>query len=196
MAKQNAVPTKEKGSAREQILETATRLFYQYGFRAVGIDTIIAESGVAKMTLYKHFPSKDDLIVAYLERSNMAWWTWVEETIKPFENQPKKQLETIFEGVAKIAGSPQCMGCTFTSAAGEFPNLDHIGHQAARLHKEQVLAKFKELAKAAKLKEPQAVAEHLALLLDGAWNAARMFGPNSHAKQVAEAAKTIIKAYG
>ncbi|MGL4609586.1 MAG: TetR/AcrR family transcriptional regulator, partial [Trueperaceae bacterium] len=57
-----------KSTAREQILETATRLFYQQGFRAVGIDTIIAESGVAKMTLYKHFPSKDDLIVAYLER--------------------------------------------------------------------------------------------------------------------------------
>jgi AcrR family transcriptional regulator len=184
-----------KSRAREQILETATKLFYRQGFRAVGIDTIIAESGVAKMTLYKHFPSKDDLIVAYLERSNAAWWGWVEEVTKPFEGKPRKQLETIFEGVAKLASSPQCMGCTFTGAAGEFPELDHAGHKAAKVHKEQVLAKFKELAKAAKLKEPQAVAEHLTLLLDGAWNAARMFGPNSHAKRVAEAAKIILKAH-
>jgi AcrR family transcriptional regulator len=184
-----------KSAAREQILETATRLFYQHGFRAVGIDTIIAESGVAKMTLYKHFPSKDDLIVAYLQRSNEAWWQWVEGVTKPFAGKPRKQLELVFEGVAKIASSPQCMGCTFTVAASEFPELNHPGHKVALEHKKQVLAKFKELAKAAKLRQPQVVAEQLALLLDGAWNAARMFGANSHAKQVANAAKAIMTAY-
>jgi AcrR family transcriptional regulator len=187
--------TKTKSSVREQILETATKLFYQNGFRAVGIDTIIAESGVAKMTLYKHFRSKDELIVAYLERSNQGFWGWCEEVIKPFEGNPKRQLETIFEGVAELASSPQCMGCTFTGAAGEFPELDHPGHKAALQHKKQVLAKFKELAKAAKLRQPQVVAEQLLMLMDGAWNAARMFGPNSHAKRVAEAAKVIINAY-
>lgn len=188
-------PTPMKPSAREQILQTATRLFYHRGFRAVGIDTIIAESGVAKMTLYKHFPSKDDLIVAYLDRSNEAFWAWCEEVAKCFEGNPRRQLETIFEGVAKLASSPQCFGCTFTGAAGEFPELDHPGHQAASRHKKQVLVKFKELAKAANLRQPQTVAEQLALLLDGAWNAARMFGPNSHAKQVADAAKLIIAAH-
>jgi AcrR family transcriptional regulator len=187
--------TKLKSSAREQILETATTLFYQNGFRAVGIDKVIAESGVAKMTLYKHFPSKDDLIVAYLERSNEAFWTWLEGTIKPFEGNPTKQLETIFEGVAKLASSPQCMGCTFTGAAGEFPDLGHPGHKAALEHKQQVLERFKDLAKAANLHQPQAVAEQLLMLMDGAWNAARIFGPNNHAKQVAEAAKTIIAAH-
>jgi AcrR family transcriptional regulator len=187
--------TTRKSSAREQILETASKLFYHHGFRAVGIDTIIAESGVAKMTLYKHFPSKDDLIVAYLERSNQAFWEWCEDVIRPFEGNPKKQLEVIFEGIAKLASSPQCLGCTFTGAAGEFPALEHPGHKAALEHKKQVLAKFKELAKAAKLRQPQTVAEHLSLVLDGAWNAARMFGPNSHAKQVANAAKIIIAAH-
>jgi AcrR family transcriptional regulator len=184
-----------KSIAREHILETATKLFYQHGFRAVGIDKVIAESGVAKMTLYKHFPSKDDLIVAYLQRSNEAWWGWFEEVTKPFEGKPKKQLEIVFEGVAKIASSPQCMGCTFTVAASEFPDLNHPGHRAALEHKKQVLARFKELAKAAKLHQPSTVAEQLALLLDGAWNAARMFGAGSHAKQVADAAKAIMTAY-
>jgi AcrR family transcriptional regulator len=185
----------EKLSAREQILQTATRLFYHQGFRAVGIDTIIAESGVAKMTLYKHFPSKDDLIVAYLNRSNEAFWEWCDAETKPFEGDPKRQLEVIFEGVAKLASSPQCFGCTFTGAAGEFPELEHPGHKAALEHKKQVLAKFKELTKAAHLRQPQVVSEQLLMLMDGAWNAARMFGPNSHAKQVADAAKLIIAAH-
>lgn len=182
-------------SSKEKILETATRLFYQRGFRAVGIDTIIAESGVAKMTFYKHFPSKDDLIVAYVEASNVSWWAWVEEVTAPLNGKPRRQLETIFEGVAKIASSPQCMGCTFTVAVSEFPELDHPGHKAARAHKEQVLARLEELAKAAKLKQPKVLAEELLMLMDGAWNAARMFGPNSHAKQVAHAAKIMITSH-
>ncbi len=186
---------KEKLSAKAQILETATRLFYQRGFRAVGIDTIIAESGVAKMTFYKHFPSKDDLIVAYLELSNQNFWAWCDGVIQPFEGKPRRQLETIFEGVAKIASSPQCMGCTFTVAASEFPGLDHPGHKAAKAHKEQILAKFEALGKAAKLKRPRVLAESLLMLMDGAWNAARMFGAGNYAGQVAGAAKTLIAAH-
>jgi AcrR family transcriptional regulator len=189
------VAMKEKTSAKAQILETATRLFYQKGFRAVGIDTIIAESGVAKMTFYKHFPSKDDLIVAYLEASNQGFWTWCEGVMKPLEGKPSKQLEAIFEGVAKLASSPQCLGCTFTVAAGEFPDLDHPSHRAAKAHKEQVLARFETLAKAARLKHPKALSESLLMLMDGAWNAARMFGTGNYAAQVASAARTIIAAH-
>jgi AcrR family transcriptional regulator len=70
-------------SARGQILTTAARLFYRHGVRAVGIDTIIAASGVAKMTLYRHFPSKDDLVVAFLERTHAEFWAWLEEAIRP-----------------------------------------------------------------------------------------------------------------
>jgi AcrR family transcriptional regulator len=181
--------------AKAQILETAARLFYQKGFRAVGVDTIIAESGVAKMTFYKHFPSKDDLIVAYLELSNQHFWNWCETVIKPFEGKPKRQLEAIFEGVATLASSPQCLGCTFTVAAAEFPDLGNAVHKAAMTHKEQVLTKFEELASAAKLKQPRKLAEQLLMLMDGAWNAARMFGPNNYAKQVADAAKVLIAAH-
>jgi AcrR family transcriptional regulator len=186
---------KEKLPAKAQILETAARLFYHKGFRAVGVDTIIAESGVAKMTFYKHFPSKDDLIVAYLELSNQHFWTWCEAVIKPLEGKPKRQLETIFEGIAARSSSPQCLGCTFTVAASEFPELDHPGHKIAIAHKEQVLAKFEALAKAAKLKQSKALAESLLMLMDGAWNAARIFGAGSYAKGVAEAAKILIAAH-
>ena len=78
----------EEGSAsvapaRERILQTAERLFYRDGYRAVGVDTIVAESGVAKMTLYRHFPSKDDLIVVYLERTNLQLLAWMDGLIAP-----------------------------------------------------------------------------------------------------------------
>ena len=184
-----------RGSARNKILETAGGLFYRYGFRAVGVDTVIAASGVAKMTLYKHFPSKDALITAYLERSNESFWGWWDAVTEPFAGDPRRQLEAVFAGVAVLASSPQCLGCTFTVAAGEFPELEHPGHRVAREHKQQVLARLEELAVAAGLREPRTVAEQLLLLMVGAWNAARVFGPGSHAKRAGEAANLILAAY-
>ncbi len=184
-----------RGSARDKILETAGGLFYRHGFRAVGVDTVIAASGVAKMTLYKHFPSKDALVVAYLGRSNEAFWGWWDEVTGPFAGDPQRQLEAVFEGVGRLASSPACLGCTFAGAAGEFPEPEHPGHQAALAHKEAVLGRLEGLAAAAGLREPRAVAESLLLLMDGAWTAARVFGPGNHAQRAGDAAKLVMAAY-
>lgn len=182
---------RENSPAREQILETAAQLFYREGFRAVGIDRIIAESGVAKMTLYKHFPSKDDLIVAYLERSNQHFWKLYAERVEPLPTA-RERLEALFDWVAERAVSPACLGCTFSVNAAEFPSLDSPSHQAAIRHKQAILQKLEELGLEAGAKDPRGLAESLLLLMDGAWNAARMFGPGSHAGRVAEAAKMLI----
>ena len=114
---------------------------------------------------------------------------------EPFAGDPRRQLEAVFAGVAVLASSPQCLGCTFTVAAGEFPEPEHPGHRVAREHKQQVLGRLEELAVAAGLREPRTVAEQLLLLMDGAWNAARVFGPGSHAKRAGEAANLILAAY-
>ena len=135
-----------RSAARERILETAERLFYRDGYRAVGVDTIVAESGVAKMTLYRHFPSKDDLIAAYLERTNEQLLAWMEGLIAPHRD-PRAALEAVFDGVAKLASSPECLGCAFVAAAGEFPEPDHPGHQAAAAHKRAVVDRLRELAR-------------------------------------------------
>ncbi|MDA0243378.1 MAG: TetR/AcrR family transcriptional regulator [Chloroflexi bacterium] len=180
--------------ARERILETAASLFYREGFRAVGIDTIIAESGVAKMTLYRHYPSKDDLIVAYLERAHTKFWQAIQQAIAPYAGQPVRQLEAIFEWVAHIAISPTCLGCTFMGAANEFPELTHQGHQVGLAHKRAVLNLLAELAAEAGARQPTVLAAQLLLLMDGAWNAARMFGPGNHGAEAASAAQTLIAA--
>jgi AcrR family transcriptional regulator len=178
-------------SARERILDTASELFYRDGYHAVGIDTIIAASGVAKMTLYRHFASKDELIAAYLERSNAEFMAWLEEAASAVD-EPRAKLLAAFDAIGKLATSARCLGCTFQGAASEFPELDHPGHRVALDHKRAVIDRFAGLAREAGLRDPDRLAAQLLLLMDGAWVAARMFGSDNHAGSVAEAARVLI----
>jgi AcrR family transcriptional regulator len=181
-------------SARERILETAQRLFYRDGFRAVGVDTIIAEAGVAKMSLYRHFPSKDDLIVAYLDESNRQYWQWLEGEVADIDD-PLDKLIGMFEAIEKLATSPECLGCTFQGTAAEFPDRDHPGHQLAIEHKNAVRARFSRLAGEAGLRDPDTLGDRLLILMDGAWVAARMYGPENPAKGLVATATTLIEAH-
>ena len=180
--------------ARERILETAACLFYEDGIHAVGVDTVIAESGVAKMTLYRHFPSKDDLIAAYLERANQRFWAWLEAEMAATPD-PRAKLLRAFRALGRRATSPACRGCGFQGAAAEFPDPAHPAHKVALAHKRQVVERFTALGRAARLRAPEALAEQLLLLMDGAWVAARVFGPKSPATRVAEAARALIAAH-
>ena len=179
--------------ARDRILETAQRLFYRDGFRAVGIDTIIAEAGVAKMTLYRHFASKDDLIVAYLEESNRQFWEWLNSATDNLKD-PLERLMAIFEEVERVSTSPQCLGCAFQGTAAEFPDRDHRGHQVALAHKQAALDRFADLARQGGLDDPEHLADQLLLLMDGAWLAARMFGPDNPARGLTTAARALTAA--
>jgi AcrR family transcriptional regulator len=190
-----AMTTGRERSARERLLDTASELFYRYGYHAVGIDTIVERSGVAKMTLYRHFPSKDDLIAAYLERADAEFWDWLDGEIARVDD-PKAKLVAAYQATAKLATSAQCLGCTFQAAASEFPELGHKGHQVALEHKRRVLGRLAGLARDAALRDPDELAAQLLLLMDGAWVAARMFGPANHAASAATAAWALIEAHG
>jgi len=181
-------------SARERLLDTASELFYRDGYHAVGIDTIVERSGVAKMTLYRYFRSKDELIAAYLERSNAEFMAWLEDALARVED-PRAQLVAAFDAVGKLATSTRCLGCTFQGAASEFPEMDHPGHRVALAHKRAVLDRFTGLAREAGLRDPERLAAQLLLLMDGAWVAARMFGPDNHAVSVADAARALIESH-
>jgi len=180
---------------KERLFETAARLFFQYGYRAIGVDTIAAESGIGKMTLYRHYPSKDDLIVAFLQDSDEEFWEYFESSTKEAPTARKKLL-AFFEALQSYVISPACYGCPFINVATEYPDVRYAGHQVAMEHKKSVRARFTQLAEEAGARQPEALANALHLLMDGAYIAARMYGasPQNPAVNVAEAARQLIDA--
>jgi AcrR family transcriptional regulator len=189
------VTGKATSSPRDRLLETAGALFQRYGFQAVGIDRILAESGVAKMTLYRYFASKDEMIAAYLERADAQFWSWANAAMEKAPT-PKAKLIAFFEAVGDLASSPECLGCVFQGAAMAFPEIEHPGHQIAVRHKLAVRERLTVLATDAKLTQPEALGVQLALLVDGAWIAARTFRHmDNPARSVTQAAKALIEAH-
>lgn len=178
-------------SSRAQILETAAELFFRDGYRAVGIDTIVAASGVAKMTLYRHFPSKDELIAAYLEGVNRQFWEWFDESTAG-SLTARERLLAFFHALEKLAGSPTCYGCPFLNAAVDFPDSSHPGHRIALEHKKAVRQRLRDLAGEAGAEAPELLGDQLFLLMDGAFMAVRLFGPDNPACKVAAAAEGLL----
>jgi AcrR family transcriptional regulator len=181
---------------KEKLFQTAARLFYQHGYRAVGVDTIAAESGIGKMTLYRHYPSKDDLIVAFLRDSDDEFWEYFEQSTQDAPGTREKLL-AFFAALQSYATSPACYGCPFINVATEYPEVGYAGHQVALEHKQSVRARFIQLAEEAGARHPEALANALLLLMDGAYMAARMYGtsPENPAADVAEAARRLIDAH-
>jgi AcrR family transcriptional regulator len=184
---------KTKATPKERLFQIAARLFYRHGYRAVGVDTIAAESGIGKMTLYRHYPSKDDLIVAYLQNSDEIFWENFEQIIKDAVT-PRDKLLAFFESLQNYVNTPACYGCPFLNVATEYPETDYPGHQIALEHKQSVRAKFRGLAREAGAREPEVLADQLFLLMDGAYMASRMFGTKNPASHLASAAKVLIDA--
>ena len=182
---------KTEATPREKIFQTASRLFYQNGYRAVGVDTIAAESGIGKMTLYRHFPSKDDLIIAYLKDSDESFWSNFEQIIGDAPSAREKLL-AFFHALQEYVNTPACYGCPFLNVASEYPETDYPGHQTAIEHKQSVRARFRQLAGEAGAKNPEVLADQLFLLMDGAYMAARMFGAKNPASHLADAARILI----
>lgn len=178
---------------KQKLFQKAARLFYKHGYRAIGVDTIAAESGIGKMTLYRHYPSKDDLIVAYLKDSDETFWENFEQITKD-ATTPRDKLLAFFESLQDYIKTPACYGCPFLNVATEYPETDHPGHKIALEHKQSVRAKFRGLAKEAGAREPEVLADQLFLLMDGAYMASRMFGVKNPASHLASAAKILIDA--
>jgi AcrR family transcriptional regulator len=182
---------KTEVAPKDKLFQTAARLFYQHGYRAVGVDTIAAESGISKMTLYRHYPSKDDLIVAYLKDSNDEFWNYFEQSTKDAIT-PREKLLAFFQGLQDYVTTPACYGCPFLNVATEYPETDYSGHQVALEHKQSVRVRFRQLAKEAGATNPEVLADQLLLLMDGAYMASRMFDTKNPATHVTEAARVLV----
>ncbi|MBX3445537.1 MAG: TetR/AcrR family transcriptional regulator [Parvibaculaceae bacterium] len=153
---------------RDRLVDTALRLFAIEGFHGTGIDRILAESGVSKMTLYKHFPSKDDLILAALRRRDESYRAWLETEVAARIETGEHPLVAYVHAIQTWCDRPQFNGCTFINAAGEFGDPKHPVHRAAGEHKQAMLAFVEQLARDASCNHPQEIALQTRLLCDGA----------------------------
>jgi len=187
-------PEPEKLSARDRILNVASDLFYHQGVRAVGIDTIIAAAGVAKMSLYRAFPSKDDLVAAYLERRNEEFWERWDRWIAEAPADPRAQLEALLDGITRRTQHDAFRGCPFLNTATEFPNSNQPADLVIRANKRRVNERLRSLAAAAGARDPQSLADQLQLIIDGAYVASQSLGVDGPSRALADGGRALIAA--
>jgi AcrR family transcriptional regulator len=155
-------------SARDRILDTAHRLFYRDGLRATGIDRIIAESGVAKMSFYRNFPSKNDLIEAFLTRRHDEWMQWFVDAVETRLARRNAGLEVIADAMEEWFAEPEFRGCAFINTVAESgAESDAPAWTLASSHKEGVRDYIEQLARRLALPHPRDVADEVMLIIEG-----------------------------
>jgi AcrR family transcriptional regulator len=177
-----------KPQMQERILKTADRLFYVRGIRAVGVDTIAAEIGISKRTLYNYFPSKDALIAAYLTRR-----------LRPTETTdlpPAEQILGDFDRLERSFAAVGFRGCAFVNAVAELGEPAHAANKLAVAYKEQRRTWFRRLLVELDVPDPDGLSTQLMLLVDGAIAAALVRGEPKMARSAREAARVLLIAAG
>ena len=178
---------------REELVETALDLFMREGFHATGIDRILAEAGVAKMTLYHHFRSKDELILAALRLRDERFRNEFMRSVEQKTEDPGQRLLAIFDVLEDWFAAGASSGCTFINACAEFADHDSAIHRAAAEHKRMVLDYVCEIATQAGAREPERLARQLCILLDGVIVAAQVSRNADSARHARDAAGLIVR---
>lgn len=183
---------RETSEARRRILETADRLFYQEGVRAVGIDRIIAEAGVAKMSLYKHFPSKDDLILEVLKYREESVLEFFRLAMERYGKKTKNPLRAFFAALKDMFDSPGFRGCPFQNAAVELADPAHPGTEFVRGHKQRFSEFLRGLVEEIVGKGGAKVAPAVSILVEGAIVTAVVQGNPDAADVARDAALKLV----
>jgi AcrR family transcriptional regulator len=185
----------ERKLARDKVFEVATDLFYRKGVRAVGVEAIVKQAGVAKISLYRSFPSKDDLVVAYLENRNAEFWHQWDEAFARYKGDPHAQLHAIMTYLAHRTTQPGYRGCPFINYCAEFPETSHPGHHVAEANKREMRRRFVDMAEALGALQPKQLADGLLLLVEGAYAISQTLGGRKGAgNALVWAAKALVEA--
>ena len=186
----------QRARKREHLIEVATDLFNRCGYHASGVDRVIAEAGIAKTTLYRHFRSKDDLIVAVLQRIDRQYREGMREAVDARTRDAREKLLVSFDVLEEWFRRKTFYGCPFMSAASEYNVRGSAVFQAALLHKRLMIAYFEELARAAGLAEPARIGEQINLLHEGATAVAQINGDPATARLAKTMAASLLEAAG
>jgi AcrR family transcriptional regulator len=185
------MPRRPTPDAREHILDTAARLFYDHGVHAVGLQQVIDEFGCGKNLLYREFSSKDDLVVAWLERCHAEWEERIDAVTESMAGDPARQLVAIVADAAETAASPGFRGCAMRNTRAEFPDRDHPAHRLAVERLTSVRSRLRDLAAQAHARDPDVLADRLMLIIDGVNTGGAWSGPKQPAAAVAFATDVI-----
>ncbi|MFJ9562141.1 TetR/AcrR family transcriptional regulator [Streptomyces fuscichromogenes] len=180
-----------KTKSEERILAAAAELFYENGLRGVGVDQVIAASGVAKSTLYAHFRTKEELVAAYLRRTDDSWTAQLRAAAERTGGGPREQLVGLFDALTEAFDRHGFFGCPFVSAAVE-AELDSEARAVTVQHTRRRQAWLTELSRQAGAGAPDALARGIGLLVDGALASGRLLQDRSVVSEAKSAARLLI----
>jgi AcrR family transcriptional regulator len=163
--------------AQQHLLRAASELFYREGVRTVGVDAVVERAGVNKMSLYRQFSSKDELVMAYLEQKDEQFFGYVEKSFAKHPGEPARQLQQYFDDLAVRASVDDYRGCPFVNVSVEFADTAHPARQFVFRNKQRLMDRLLELSTAAGADDPQALADGLGLLIEGVYAASQTYGP-------------------
>jgi AcrR family transcriptional regulator len=157
-----------KPRVRDRIFETASRLFYENGINNVGVDAIVTAAGTNKMSFYRSFDSKDELVARCLEERGREHWRWWNEVILAFEGDARGQVEALFEAVVSRCRNDNPWGCAAANAAAEIRDPSHPALAVIHAHKAEIRRRFRALARDMKARDPEVLGDALTMLFEGA----------------------------
>jgi len=161
------LPPAAASAARDRLLETATRIFYAEGVNTVGVERIVSEGHVTRATFYRHFPSKQDLVLAYLQTAHDAIEQRIEQ-LAAAADEPRALLTAIADDIGEQLASPHFRGCAFINTAAEFEDAEHPIRRAVAAHRAWFSSVVRDAFAAAGHPRPGDVARHYVMLRDGA----------------------------
>ena len=179
---------------RQRILDTASTLFYERGVRAVGVDLVVEESGVAKTSLYRHFRTKDDLIVAFLEREDLEFWGQWDEVAARHAGDPAAEIEAHMRWIAKRLARANYRGCPQINVAAEFAEAEHPAREVSKRHMQAMRQRLAELARQLCAARPGDLAAQLGLLVNGAFVSSSMIAPDEATRVLLASARALLAA--
>lgn len=160
---------------RDRILTTASVLFYRQGVRAVGVDLVTEQAGVAKTSLYRHFRTKDDLVAAFLQREDEDFWSCWDEAGQLHRHDPIAELEAHLDWIGARVERLNYRGCPQINVAAEFPDPSHPARKVAADHKRELRRRLKAIAERLQVNNPEELSGQLALLINGTFVSAQTF---------------------
>jgi len=196
--------TQDRPRVRDRILETACDLFYRHGIRAVGVDAIASEAGTNKMSFYRSFPSKDDLVAEYLIDQERGYWKWWDEVVAPHAGNPRKQVEALIDSVVDLArlksksieGCKTSRGCALGNACVEIPEDNQRLGDIVHKYKTEIRRRLRKFAREMGAREPEVLGDALMLLMEGSYYTRLTFPLNSGpVSSITKAARTLIDAH-